>query len=103
MCIPVSSNDTLQGAICADQTLTELMSEAEFLQIGESSYAFMVDTTTRILYHPYIQYPTEIDNSPRFTYIEDVEISPSVIENMIKAIYLRFDMKFRNSYTVLVC
>ena len=87
ICLPVRIQDVLKGVVCVDQSFGELLSELTFFQIGESSYSFMVDHTTRVLQHPYMENPTFVTNTPAFTYLDSLEVGngvDSMIQDILK-------------------
>lgn len=85
MCQSVTTGTTLRGVVCVDQSLEELVSDLEYLQLGESSYSFIVDTSTRVIYHPYNQNPSTVMDAPRFAYLDTLEVG-SGVDTMLEQI-----------------
>ena len=80
MCLPVTSFDTLQGVTCMDLDVDDMLSDIGYFREGSSSYAFIIDSSARVLTHPLLLSPSEITNNPYFIYLDSLEPTKNINE-----------------------
>ena len=78
-CLPVIQSSTLAGVVCVDITLGDLFNEVTGFTQGELSYAFVVDGHSRLLSHPMMPRPYEIEDEPIFVNMPAVEANSDEI------------------------
>ncbi len=96
MCLPVrvveGGDTTLKGVTCVDVTLEELFKDVTYFQEGSLSYAFIMDSRTRLLVHPLLPRPLDVEDDPIFLYLSDLEQSTEVeeiVQDMIRYVLVR--------------
>ena len=75
------------GVVGTDISMADLLSEITYFQKGQSSYAFMADSSGRTMMHPLLPAPSNAYGDPIFMDITALEPEPefySVFESIKK-------------------
>ena len=65
------------GVVGTDISMADLLSDVTYFQKGQSSYAWMADSTGRTIMHPLLPAPSNAYEDPIFMDITALETEPS--------------------------
>ena len=87
-CLPIVADGEFQGVTCMDIPIDTMFSPIIDFHLGRLSYAFLVDSSGRVLLHPLLPKPRNYKLEPIFLDMENVEISEATVR--IRASMIRF-------------
>ena len=64
------------GVVGTDISMEDLLSEGTYFKKGQSSYAWMADSSGRTMMHPLLPAPSNAFVDPIFMDIRDLEVEP---------------------------
>ena len=96
--LPFYSGGHLKGVVGVDMSLRDLLADVSFFGRTDSSYAFIMDSTGRLLMHPLLPSPQSVSEDPIFLYasaVEPAQEAKQVIKSMLryKLHYFFFKLK----------
>lgn len=66
-------DSVLKGVTCVDVSLIDLLEGVEFFNAGPTTYAFLVDSTRRVIIHPLFPRPVDALEDPLYVPINQLE------------------------------
>ena len=74
--LPCYYQGTFIGVVGTDISMEDLLSEITYFQKGQSSYAFMADSSGRTMMHPLLPAPSEAYEDPIYMDLTTLEPDP---------------------------